>query len=621
MPVDEDAVDSGFDRHRLSWAEFDELAHGDGGAEVVRRLRQAERSRRMLLLRAIVDEVGKNPDWTGPLPSPDDAWDLLAKVESRAPAVLQKILAHPYLGSWAGYTTRLIHNGISGVCPLWVHVGHLHALAAAAAIHAGLRFDAVIPVWHGNAMLPTLGMARLGTDAPYAIAEVRCDGARVTIGDGTSRVDLPCPPTADAPGWWSVRRLRMCSGRHRLTVRLDDLDPYRGLYEPIPPQRLDAVEAGTWSALLDDAWRLIVTHVPSVAPALAAALDTVMPRRAVLFRTPSASTGEAFGSAIIALPPDAATLAATLIHEFQHIRLGGLLHLTPLYVDDPSERFYTAWRDDPRPIGGVLQGVYAFLGVTAFWRALTVDSAARNRRAAFEFAYWRGQTWRTLLSLRGDHSLTEAGSRFVAGMAATLGPWLDEPVPSDLADLATAAMADHYAGWRLRYLRPRRPAVTALTNAWLAGESRLLVRQASSVDDLPTPVPDGSWSHARDDLVRHLLGTPVSTDAPRAVPTPTAISSAKTVVPAATAADLAYASSRFTDATRGYRAELAASPELPAAWVGLGLSLAETGAHRAARTLLSQPELVRAVYREISARTGSAPRPDDLAGWIGGVIN
>ena len=63
-------------------------------------------------------------------------------------------------------------------------------------------------------------------------------------------------------------------------------------------------------------------------------------------------------------------LAVTLVHEFQHIKLGGLLHLAPLHDREPTRRLYAPWRDDPRPLGGLLQGVYAFTGVTDFWRAV-----------------------------------------------------------------------------------------------------------------------------------------------------------------------------------------------------------------------------------------------------------
>jgi transposase len=88
-------------------------------------------------------------------------------------------------------------------------------------------------------------------------------------------------------------------------------------------------------------------------------------------------------------------------------------------------------------------------------------------------------------------------------------------------------------------------------------------------------------------------------------------------VPGATGADFAYADGRFTDAVRGYRAELATGADRPASWAGLGLALSASGTSPAARTLLDHPELVRAVYRRIQAATERSPRPDDLAAWIG----
>ncbi|MGH8880295.1 MAG: aKG-HExxH-type peptide beta-hydroxylase, partial [Stackebrandtia sp.] len=397
-------------------------------------------------------------------------------------------------------------------------------------------------------------------------------------------------------------------------VHLDDLDPYRGLYEPVLPQRLGPTEVGTWRALLDQAWRLIVHHLPDIADALPAGLDSLVPRPAVPFRMPSASTGEAFGSAIIARPPDAASLAATLVHEFHHIRLGGLLHLTRLHEEDSRERFYTPWRDDPRPIGGVLQGVYAFFGVTAFWRALArAGTGTPDRRAAFDFAFWREQTWRVLRVLRDDPALTPAGRRFVDGIAERLGPWQDELVPADLGALAAAVGADHYAGWRISYLRPDPRTVADLADAWLAGDARPTATQLST-DRAPTPVPDGSWSPARTDLIRLSVA---EVDVADPLDGRNALSRTWSHVPDATAADFAYATGRLTDAARGYRAELAADADRPAAWVGLGLALSGLGVTPAARALLHYPEVVRAVHRRIRARTRTVPAPEDLAAWIG----
>jgi HEXXH motif-containing protein len=574
---------------------------------MVRRLRRAERSRRKLLLYGLMETAGKSPELLGPMPSLDAVSELLARVEHASPQTFELLLSHPYTGSWAGYTTRLLRDGIDGVCPLWVHLGHLHAIAAAAAIRAGLGFDIVVPMWGDHVFLPSLGVARLPASAPFSVAEVRSDGKTRTLTNETAVMHLPDPSQSGGPGWWGVRGCSVVAGRNRFSVRLDDLDPYRGLYEPVPPQRLQDEEVDAWRRLLDDAWHLLTEAVPDLASTLAVGLNSLVPKPRVPFRSLSASTGEAFGSAVVGRPADGAELAATLVHEFQHIVLGGILHLVPLYDTDSRERIYVAWRDDPRPLSGALQGVYAFFGVTAFWRSLArTRSGAFARRAMFEFAYWRAQTWHTLVVLRDDETLTAAGRRFLTGTGDVLKAWQRDPVPDDVAALAAAAIADHRAGWRIRHLRPDPAVVRDLADAWRNGRSRPPVT-AAQTDLPPTPVPDGTWPHSRADLVRlSLTGADLNKEWP--------------AVPDATKADFAYASGRFVDAAQDYRAELRADPDRPASLVGLGLALAAAGSHPASRALLHCPELVRAVHRVLRCTADQVPTPEDLASWIGKVV-
>ncbi|HEY7595812.1 MAG TPA: HEXXH motif domain-containing protein [Actinophytocola sp.] len=596
--------------HHLPWRDLDAFARLEIDARMVGRLRLAERSRRKLLLHALMQGSAKSPELFGPLPAPDAVWELLARVEAVAPGILDRLLDHPYVGSWVGYTTRLLRNGIDGVCPLWMHLGHMHAFAAAAGVRAGIDFSIPVPAWEGRVVLPSLGLARLPSPTSCAVAEVRGVAGAYVVGNEQGEVRLPDEPGSDAPGWWAVRRSRMRIGRHIFSIRLEDVDPYRGLYEPVPPQRLTAAELARWRTLLEESWCHIVEHVPDFADMMPSGLDTLVPRPPVMFRNPSASTGEAFGSALVSLPSDGASLASTLIHEYLHVVLGGILHLTRLHDDDPRERFYVAWRDDPRPLSGALQGAYAFFGVTSFWRAMARSAnACTARRAAFEFAYWRSQTWRTVRSLRDDPSLTTAGRRFVAGIAARLGDWRDEPLPVPATQRAEAAALDHYAGWRVRHLRPDPAVVAKLRNSWLASDTRPPVM--SEVAELPpTPVPDGTWSPARIDLVRLRLTDPEAN-----------LSETWPAVPGASEADHEYALGRYDDAARGYRNQLARSPDQPGPLVGLGLSLRARGASPAARALVHRPELVRAVHRELRVTPSGAPEVERLAAWIGQLVS
>jgi HEXXH motif-containing protein len=115
----------------------------------------------------LMEKIAKSLELSGPLPSPDVAWELLARFEGRSPKALDCLLTHPYTGSWAGYTIRLLRNGTDDIGPLWINLGHLRAVAAAAAIRAGLVFDITVPAWNGDVGLPTLGMARLAIPAPF----------------------------------------------------------------------------------------------------------------------------------------------------------------------------------------------------------------------------------------------------------------------------------------------------------------------------------------------------------------------------------------------------------------------------------------------------------------------
>jgi uncharacterized protein len=133
----------------------------------------------------------------------------------------------------------------------------------------------------------------------------------------------------------------------------------------------------------------------------------------------SATAREAVGVIGLDLPHNAADFAVALVHEFQHSKLSALLDIVPLYDGTSKETFFAPWRMDPRPIGGLFQGVYAFLAVADTWRALALDPVAFPQ-AEREFAEARAQVSDALRTLTDSRLLTPAGERFVAGMRRCL---------------------------------------------------------------------------------------------------------------------------------------------------------------------------------------------------------
>ncbi|MFI5833681.1 HEXXH motif domain-containing protein [Micromonospora sp. NPDC051300] len=598
------------DRHRLARHHFGDLAAGGGDAGTVEELLAAEHSWRLLQLRAVLDAVAGTPEVAGPLPPVAEAWALLVAAQRRAPAAVDRLIAHPHVGTWAGYVLRRLRGStVTADGPLWADLGYLHALAAVAGVRAGLSFASRVPVRDGFVALPTLGGAVLPATQRWAVAEVAgADGAASVALDG-HRVAFD-RAGGGADGWFALPTVRAEAGGQTLTVGLDFLDPYRNLRSPTPPD-LDTVAAvDRWRTLLTQAWELLVRVCPERAAPIARGLFSVVPQRpAERFRTMSASAGDAFGSMLISEPEDAPELAVTLVHEFQHIKLGGLLHLTPLLTAEPPHRLYAPWRDDPRPLGGLLQGVYAFVGITEFWRAYRpVATGAGGPVAHFEFARWRRQVTATVAMLRARPELTDVGRRLLDGLAATAETWRSEPVPAEVLAAADAAVDDHRAQWRLHHRRPDPAVVRAFAEARRAGTAR------PDTDGADPPVVVDAAARRLDTravLLLWRLTDPEGFDSLCKDP-----STVGERVTGAGPADLAYAAGDTAQAHHLRRAELAAGPGSPSAWAGLALTSAALGLDEAAAALRSRPELVRAMHAALLA-AGTPADPVELAAWIG----
>lgn len=592
------------DTHRVSLALLDAMATGRSEAAVARQLKQADRSRRLALLRAVLDLVAELAPPMASLPPFDEAWALLVEAQQRDPAATDLVLAHPYLGLWAAKALKRLAGGDEdpGGPPLWTELGDFHRYAVAAAIRAGHEFHFRVPVWRGRVMLPTLGLAELGGGQEWDVAHVDAGRGRVVVRGQAGSVELPEDRAADGANWLAVRTLRTDEGE----VWLDDLDPYREFDGPSPPRRLGIRELTSWSDGLQDTWRVLAKHHPETVAELAAGLTTLVPRATAVDRfTPySASHNDVFGSVLLSLPPDPAAFAAILVHEFHHNKLGALLSLVDLLepgADNDTPRLYAPWRDDPRPPGGLLHGAYSFLGVTAFYRAHhAVETGPAAKAAQFEFAYRREQTAHAVDTLLSDAGPTELGRRFLSAARDQLRAWSSEPLPDDVAHAAGRANLDHRLCWRLRHLRVPDAVASELAVAWLENRPR-----PTFPDEPPIlePVPEAA-GNARLELTRTWLTNPDLHDLYRVQP-----ELAKAEIAGVSDGDLALADSDEPAAAALYRQQIADVPDSLSAWAGLALATRLP-------TLLNRPELVQAVHRAIRDRGGDSAEPVRLAVWL-----
>ncbi len=68
----------------------------------------------------------------------------------------------------------------------------------------------------------------------------------------------------------------------------------------------------------------------------------------------------------------------SIIHEAMHLKLTLLEKALPLVKEGTLETFYSPWRDEERPIRGVLHGIYVFKGVLDFYRIVLNELDSRD---------------------------------------------------------------------------------------------------------------------------------------------------------------------------------------------------------------------------------------------------
>nr|WP_232328100.1 HEXXH motif domain-containing protein [Kibdelosporangium sp. MJ126-NF4]CEL17031.1 Transcriptional regulator [Kibdelosporangium sp. MJ126-NF4] len=547
-------------------------------------------STRKLLLHGLTDFCAENPAVVGPLTDIDTLWGILAAAEERDPTVTWDLLLYPTVGVWLTRILRRLHGQATGSIPVWSELGYLHSLVAVAAIRAGVPCHVRLPVVHGVVTLPAMGQLEPPMVFPAGFAELRHTASETTISIG--RMD---PMPLDSPHFRPAHRHVAQSRGVRMTVEINDCDPYREFSEPLPPQRLDSARSAEWRKLLDEAFDLLTLWHPDFAWELSAGLRMVTPLSSDGM-IHGASSSVAIGCVAVAQKPSATLVAETLVHEFQHSKLNGLLGLFDLGQQDDM---YAPWRDDPRPLSGLLHGVLAFLSVAEFWQVQRdLLSDEESKQANFTFALRRQQVGEAISALRNEPALTRLGRRLLESLRTRFALIERQPVSAAVAAAVTRITDDHRATWRIRHVRPDPDDIAQLANAWLAGVPLTTAPLSRVVES--------EWPTERSNRVALLQ---LKATAPE---TFAEVMRHSTLTPG----DAAYLAGDHVTATAMYLTRLSNAPDDTAAWVGLGLALRARGI-AAATAILTHPEVVIAVHSKITTLTGTAPDPLELVNWVG----
>lgn len=581
--------------HSLSRTAFHEVCVGVAGGDTMAVLSGAEYSRRLLLLRALVDAAASAAT-TSALADPEPAWDVLAAVQRRAPEIVRELILYPPFGVWLRRAiVRLRDPDRSGTGEF----GYLNTIAAAMAIRADVPCVLVLPVWHGAIVLPTVGRLRLPTRFPAGTAELRHsgDGTLVTAMGGRVSISVDTARAGDSfrPAPAHVVTTRGLS----LALWLDDTDPYREFAEPLPPNEMGPTELLEWRKLLDEAWDTVVRRHPGWAAELAAGLHTVTPVVDNL-TDGGFSSAAAIGAIAVPVGLSSTAMAESFVHEFQHSKFNALAHLVNLADADATGRYYAPWRDDPRPIGGMLHGIYAFVAVAEFWLARDDEADHTTAMGEFRLAYRRQQVGWALDALVGADGLTSLGAELVAAVRERLAVCARADVDAQLVAIADRMIVDHYASWRLRNIRPDRETIAALVGNWRRGRPAAPLSPGSfATRRSRTPSRPG-----RQELLRARIADPAGFAG--------AVRAAARSGDPMFAGDAAYARGDYGDALARYLA----ADRTGDALIGVGLCLRAAGNPSMARAFLLRPEIGVAVC----TRIGADADPVEVASWLSPAI-
>ena len=453
-----------------------QLGRAEGDPETLAALTAGQHTRRLLLLRVLLDAL----DAAGSTRDPATALaaehaELLQEVERTAPTSARRVLFYSLTGPWAercvqwleGGRAALAGRGAQGEAARDIRrdirrdIAHLGSLAAAAAARSGFGFRTRLTVHDGRVHLPTLGALRCPAPEGHGVALAGEPGRLLLRPQGMAATEVHHTEagwrSAD-PNWLPLHTL---DGGPR-PVLLDDLDPSRfvhrsGTVGQEAPEELPPAERARWERLWHQALPLLNLGGPARAAELALldCLVPIPPAAEAGVSHYSGTSARAFGAVVASPPPSPAELAAGLAHELQHAKLSALGDLLPLHTAGPERRYWAPWRPDPRPFDGLLQGTYAHLALAAFWQhlALALADPAERDHAWAAHARTHAQVGAVLPVLRGARRLTDAGRLFIQAIAERHEELRQTPPPTGHAVRAAAYVETARTLWLRRHGR------------------------------------------------------------------------------------------------------------------------------------------------------------------------
>jgi HEXXH motif-containing protein len=148
------------------------------------------------------------------------------------------------------------------------------------------------------------------------------------------------------------------------------------------------------------------------------------------------------GASIVSALNDPYWMADALIHEMLHNRLFFILDrdeiLDGVPEGDEVGAFYSPWRDDLRPLSGLLHAVYVYIGVCKFWFAAWKSGETAGARRD----YAQDQAVRAALNLKIGTTQLRRHANFTTGGIGLFAE-IEREADALLAEMRELSLSPH----------------------------------------------------------------------------------------------------------------------------------------------------------------------------------
>lgn len=149
--------------------------------------------------------------------------------------------------------------------------------------------------------------------------------------------------------------------------------------------QLGIEDRAAFATQLEEAWAVVEGASSHAAAIVRSEVQHVVPLR-MADRHTSFSLSNLPGAIFVGAGRSRWPVAEALVHEAAHLRLNHAAEAAPLTFGSRDTVCYSPWRDDPRPVEGIVHGAYAFTLVLGFWLEALASGSPRLDVRGREFA-------------------------------------------------------------------------------------------------------------------------------------------------------------------------------------------------------------------------------------------